>query len=162
MWRTAITMHCAWQASCACALQLWRGLGREPSVVAANLLLAWERAAEPAAADGAPPRPEHGAAAGSFAKRAWFRIQQLLPLLVASLQDCSPGVASQSGHGSRGRPSKQTTAVLDSSMQSMKERLLHAAYCLHRGPTLQVNIARCPGCCGSASADAGCMRVRRA
>ena len=128
MWRTAVTMHCAWQASRACAPQLWRGLGREPSVVAASLLLAWERAAEPAAADGTPPRPERGAAAGSFAKRAWARIQQLLPLLVASLQDCSPGVASQPGHGSEGRPSKQTTAVLDSSMQTMKERLLHAAY----------------------------------
>lgn len=77
--------------------QLWRGLGREPAVVAANLLLGWERAAEPAAADGAAPRPEPSGAAGSFAKRAWFRIQQLLPLLVASLQDCQSGGPSYLG-----------------------------------------------------------------
>ena len=71
--------------------QLWRGLGREPSVVAANLLLAWERAADATAAGGAHPGVEAIATVGSFDKRAWFRIQQLLPLLVASLLDCQSG-----------------------------------------------------------------------
>ena len=71
--------------------QLWRGLGREPAVAAANLLFAWERAADAGAAGSAQSQLDHGAAAGIFAKRAWSRIQQLLPLLAASMQDCQPG-----------------------------------------------------------------------
>lgn len=170
MLRMAMTLHSAWRlVSCACAAT---------AAVAGPGSRAVGGGSEPAPGVGARGRAgrRRRRAAPTGAQRGGRQLCQARlgphPAAVAAAGGISAGLPtrwgvannkSSSEHGSRGRSSKETTArVVTCECPMQEKRCLHAASCVLREPTQQGRIVRHAGCGSFASANATCMRVRRA